>query len=319
MLKLIRKYPFAGVTVTRTFAPSIFRMYRIVFSALYLVSLLPFRVLYLLSDFVAFLLYAIIRYRRDVVYSNLQTAFPEKSDDELKAIMKQFYVNFTDNFIETIKLLSISPKKLNKRFVCDYSVLHEILATGQKVQINLGHYFNWEIGNAAFSLNNPFEQLVVYMPISNKTIEKLFRHLRTRFGGGLIAATRFRKEIIPYLRKQHCLILVADQSAGAADQCYWLPFFGKMAPFVTGPEKGAILNKAAVIMGCIKKVKRGYYSATLTLLTTDPKSLPDGAITKALASHIESCIREQPANYLWSHRRWKTVFDPEKHGSLVLQ
>lgn len=294
-------------------------MYRIVYSALYLVSLLPFWVLYLLSDFISFLLYHVIRYRRDVVLGNLKIAFPEKSDQELTGITKAFYRNFTDNFIETIKLLSISEKALNRRFQVDYSLLHELFSSGQKAQISLGHYFNWEIANVAFSLNNPFQQLVVYMPISNKIMERLFVHLRTRFGGGLIAASNFRREITPYLRKQHCLILVADQNAGAVEQSYWLPFFGKMAPFVTGPEKGARMNDAAVVMGCIKRVKRGYYSATLTLLTTEPRSLPNGAITKALVSHIEQCIREQPANYLWSHRRWKTPFDAEKHGHLVLK
>ncbi|GGH81588.1 KDO2-lipid IV(A) lauroyltransferase [Filimonas zeae] len=294
-------------------------MYRIVYSALYLVSLLPFRALYLLSDFAAFLLYAVIRYRRDVVLSNLKTAFPEKTDKELEAITREFYVNFTDNFIETIKLLSISEKALRKRLSVDTSVLKQVYAKGQKVEISLGHFFNWEIANMAFSLNNPFDQLVVYMPISNKIMERMFVHLRTRFGSKLIAASNFRREITPYLRKQHCLILVADQNAGAAEQAYWLPFFGKMASFVTGPEKNAKMNDAAVVMGCIKRVKRGYYSATLTLLTAEPKSMPNGAITKALASHIEQCIREQPANYLWSHRRWKTPFDAEKHGHLVLE
>lgn len=293
-------------------------MYQIVYVALYLVSLLPFRVLYIISDLVSLLLHSVIRYRRDVVLANLKTAFPEKSDKELEKISRQFYTNFTDNFIETIKLMSMSAKQINKRFSVDYSVLDDIFASGQKVQVSLGHYFNWEIANVAFSLNNPFEQLVVYMPIKNKIMERLFVHIRTRFGSGLIAATRFRREIAPYLRKQHCLVLVADQSAGAADHSYWLPFFGKMAPFVTGPEKGARMNNAAVVMGCIKKERRGYYSATLTLLTREPKALPEGAITKALAKHIETCISEQPANYLWSHRRWKRTFEPDKHQHLVI-
>ncbi|BAV09825.1 lipid A biosynthesis lauroyl acyltransferase [Filimonas lacunae] len=249
---------------------------------------------------------------------NLRTAFPEKSAEELTRISKKFYRNFTDNFIEAIKLFSISAKEVDKRFKVDYSALHEAFKTGQKAQIHLAHFFNWEVANIAFSIHNPFQQLVVYMPIKNQVMERLFRHLRMRFGGGLIAATNYRKEILPYLRKQHCLILVADQSAGAADHSYWLPFFGKMTPFVTGPEKGSRLSNAAVLMGSIQKVKRGYYQASIKLYTTTPKELPDGEITKALAHYIEDRIREQPENYLWSHRRWKKVYDEQRHGHLVI-
>lgn len=293
-------------------------MYQIVYVILYLVSLLPFRVLYIISDLASLLLHSVFKYRRDVVLGNLKIAFPDKPEKELEAISREFYTNFTDNFIETIKLLSLSPRGINKRLTMETDLLEEIFATGQTVHISLGHFFNWEVGNVAFSLNNPFEQLVVYMPIKNKIMERLFVHLRTRFGSGLIAATRFRREITPYLRKQHCLILVADQSAGAADHSYWLPFFGKMTPFVTGPEKGGRMNNAAVVMGCIKRLKRGHYHATFELLTKEPKTLPEGAITKALAAHIEQCIRQQPSNYLWSHRRWKRTFEPEKHQHLVI-
>lgn len=293
-------------------------MYQIVFSFLYLVSLLPFRILYLISDFAFLLLYYVIRYRRGVVLGNLKIAFPEKTELELNSIAKQSYKNFTDNFIETIKLLSISSKQVSERFEVDYSLLHELFAAGKSVHISLGHFYNWEIGNVAFSIGNPFHQEVVYMPIKNVVMERLFVHLRTRFGSGLIKATRFTREIVPFVRKQHCLILVADQSAGAADQSYWLPFFGKMAPFVVGPEKGAKLCNAAVVMGCIQRVKRGYYKASLTLLTTTPKETSDGVITRKLATYIEDCIRRQPANYLWTHRRWKKEFDPEKHKHLVI-
>lgn len=291
-------------------------MYRIVFVLLYLVSLLPFRLLYIISDIAYLLLYYVIRYRRDVVLSNLKIAFPEKSEQELNAISRQSYKNLTDNFIETIKLLSISKKTLNRRFEVDCTLLNEMYASGRKVHISLGHFFNWEIANLAVGINSPYTQLVVYMPIENKIFDRLFSHLRSRFGSKLVAATRFRKDIAPYWHTQHCLVLVADQSPGHLENSYWLPFFGRMSAFVTGPEKGAKMMNAAVVFTVISKKKRGYYKAEFHPLTLDAKSMADGEITRKLVAFIEDSIHAQPANYLWSHRRWKRTFDPALHTAI---
>ncbi len=271
--------------------------------------------MYGLSDVISFLLYHVIRYRRTVVKNNLLIAFPEKNEEERKKIEKDFYTHFTDNWIEFIKLLSISKKELNKRFTGSYELLDNVYKTGQNVQVHLGHYFNWEYGNVAYGINILYPFVVVYKPISNTIINRIFYKARTRFASYLVAANSYRQEFAPFAKKRFALVLVADQSE-FPEKAYWLPFFGKMATFVQGPERTARMNNTVVMMGKINIIKRGYYRSEIVLLTTDPKSLPKGEITKRMVSFIEDGIREQPANYLWSHRRWKWQWDAEKYKAL---
>jgi KDO2-lipid IV(A) lauroyltransferase len=75
---------------------------------LYLISILPFPLFYLVSDGIYLLLYRVIGYRKKVVYENLKNSFPEKTHEELKKIEKQFYHYLVDLFLETLKTLTIS-------------------------------------------------------------------------------------------------------------------------------------------------------------------------------------------------------------------
>lgn len=290
-------------------------MYYVVYAFFYLFSLLPFWFLYLLSNGVSFLLYHVIRYRREVVQNNLLIAFPEKTETERKKIERDFYTHFSDNWFEFIKLLSISKKELNKRFTANYEVLNNLYKTGQNAQVHLGHYFNWEYANAAYGMNVNYPFLVVYKPIANKVINRIFYKARSRFGSHMISAYNYRQEFAPFTRLPFVLVLVADQRE-SGDRAYWAPFFGKMTTFVKGPERTAKSNKSAVTMARFKKIKRGYYQSEIVLLTTDPNSLPKGEITKKMIAFVESCIREQPTNYLWSHKRWRQTFDESRHEAL---
>ena len=215
-------------------------MYYILYAFLYLLSLIPMWLLYGLSDGIAFLLYAVVRYRRGVVLSNLRTAFPEKTDTERLAIAKRFYRNFTDNFIETIKIMSASPAFLKKRLILDNpELLDHFYDQGRKLQVHLGHMFNWELGNATIPLLTRYPFLVAYMPVENKALERLFLHLRSRTGSIPLPATKMQRAILPYRNQQYILALVADQSPGGPENSYWLNFFGQPTPFVRGPERGA--------------------------------------------------------------------------------
>ncbi len=291
-------------------------MYYLLYGFLYLVSLLPFWILYRISDFAYVIIYYIIGYRKQVVLSNLAIAFPEKSVEARRQIAKKFYRSFTDNFIETIKLLSISKEQLQKRFVCDYKILEDYYATGKSIQFHLAHLFNWEYGDLSFSLVSKYPVLIVYMPLANKAANKLFYELRSRFDAKMIAATSYLKEFKPYSKEKFSLMLVADQSAGKSSAAYWLPFFGKLAPFVTGPEKSARLTDTICLYANFKKFKRGHYHVHFFEITTEPRKLEEGEITKRMIKLIEENIKEQPENYLWSHRRWKHTYDPARHRVL---
>jgi len=289
-------------------------MYYLLYGFLYLHSLLPMRVLYILADVFYGFFYHVLGYRRKVVAQNLAAAFPDKSKEERKVISKKFYHNFIDSFIETIKMLSCGEEFLRKRFSGNWEVVEELYNKGHSCQIHLGHNFNWEWGNAAIAAAIPHKVAVVYMPIQSKATDRLFLKLRSRAGSGLIPATpseAFRTGLRKLREHQYALILAADQSPGDPGKAYWLNFLNQPTGFVTGPEKSARLNKLPVFFTVISKLKRGHYHAEQVLATTDPRSLKEGELTLKFVRFLEDFIRKHPDNWLWSHRRWKQEWKPE--------
>jgi KDO2-lipid IV(A) lauroyltransferase len=281
-------------------------MYYFVYGLLYLLSLLPLWLLYGLSDGIALLMYAVIRYRRSIVLSNLRIAFPEKTETERLRIARRFYRNFTDNFIETIKLLSASPAFLRKRLVMDNpELLDHFYDQGSKLQVLLGHLFNWEMGNVAIPMHTRYPFLVAYMPIDNKVFQRLFLHLRSRTGSIPLPATQMQRAILPYRNQQYILALVADQSPGGPEHSYWLNFFGRPTPFVRGPERGARIGDIPVVFARFYKQQRGQYHVQLTTIAEHSRQLPEGELTRRYRHLLEDAIRLQPENWLWSHKRWK--------------
>ncbi|HEV2478994.1 MAG TPA: lipid A biosynthesis acyltransferase [Puia sp.] len=281
-------------------------MYYVVYGLLYLLSLLPLWLLYGLSDCIALLLYAVIRYRRDVVLSNLAVAFPGWSDAERLRIARRFYRNFTDNFIEMIKLLSASPRFLQKRFTLDNpELLDYYYDQGRKLQLHLGHCFNWEIANVAMPPHTRYAFLVAYMPVENKIFERLLKHLRGRTGSVLLPATRMNKAIIPYRHQQYMLVLVADQAPSGPENSYWLNFFDRPTAFIRGPERGARIADIPAVFVRFYKPRRGYYRAELITIAEHPRELPEGELTRRFGRLLEDAIRKQPDCWLWSHKRFK--------------
>ncbi len=280
-------------------------MYYFVYGIFYLISLLPIRVLYVLADTVYGLIYYVIGYRREIVMSNLAIAFPEKTKAEKEIIAKKFYHNFVDSFIETIKMISASDAYILKRFTGNWHIVNNLLTSGTSCYILLGHTFNWEWGNLSIGLNMEHNLLVVYMPISNKIFDRLFLKLRTRGKARMLSAHNMRKDLMPYRNTQYALGLAADQNPGNPAYAYWLNFFGKAAPFVTGPEKGARSRNLPVFFCYIEKLRRGYYNMVLSIGEQYPKSLPEGALTIRFVNYLEEIIRMHPDMWLWSHNRWK--------------
>lgn len=286
-------------------------MYYFVFAILYLLSLLPLWLLYLLSDAVAFLLYYVFRYRKQVVLDNLLQAFPEKTDAERKMIAKKFYRNFTDNWIETLKLISISKRGLNKRITGNFEIFDQLFTSGKSVQLNLGHFFNWEIMTLHAGINQPYTFLTVYLPQDSKIMNRIICYIRGRWGNPLLPSSDMARAIIPWRKKQYLLALGADQRPVAPATAYWLNFLNKPAGFVKGPEKYARGQNIPVVMMTTTRKKRGHYHFDYFLLCDDPKALPEGELIRRYVQHLEDNIRLQPDLYLWSHKRWKHPWKDE--------
>lgn len=280
-------------------------MYYILYPILYLFSLLPFFILYGISNFFSFLLFHVIKYRKDTVLGNLQIAFPEKTEAERIKIAKQFYLYFTDTFIETIKFVSISKKQILKRSIGSFTLINELIDKGYNINLMAGHQFNWEFANLLYSLNLKIPFVGIYVNISNKALAKIFYDFRSRYGTILMDSLAFKNNRHTVFEKQYLLALGADQNPKFPENGYWLNFFGRPTPFSSGPERGAIKNNAAVVYIAFKKIKRGHYQFDTTLLCESSANTSVGELTNLYKDALEKTIRQDPANYLWSHRRFK--------------
>ena len=287
-------------------------MYYIIYGFLYLLSLLPFPVIYFLSDGIYFFIYYVFGYRKQIVLSNLRIAFPQKSDAELKRIRKQFYHNLADTFMEIIKLISMSERTFAKRNAGDFSIITELIKKGKNVQLHAGHQFNWEYGALFMSKSvTGIPSYAVYIPIKNQAMEKLFLKIRERYGTKFIKATEFKQKRDIIFKDRFAFFLGADQNPGNPATAYWQNYFTKPAPFITGPEVGGIKNNTAIVFIRSKIVKRGHYTFECSLCTEVPATTEQGEITRAFRDFLEKIIREEPDNYLWTHRRWKWDYKEE--------
>jgi Kdo2-lipid IVA lauroyltransferase/acyltransferase len=293
-------------------------MYYIVYGLLYFFSLMPWFIMYGLSDLLAYLTYYVFGYRKQVVMGNLAIAFPEKSEAERKKIAKQFYHNFLDTLVEMVKMISASEEQFEKRFLPKEEMLEKLrtfVKMGRNVQIHAMHNFNWEIVNLGVSKTIGIPFLGVYMPISNKHLEKIFRKMRSRYGTILVPAIEFKKNFQKFeeesIKENYSIALVADQSPGSPLNAWWVNFFNKPTPFVTGPEKAARQRSLPVVFANFYKIKRGVYTFDVEVFTDNAAFSKEGELTLAYVKYVEECIRQRPDNYLWSHRRWKHAYKPE--------
>jgi KDO2-lipid IV(A) lauroyltransferase len=268
--------------------------------------------LYPLADGIAFLFYHIIRYRRRVVMTNLAIAFPDKPLWERKKIARKFYRNFTDNLLETLKLISASKSFVKKRLTIDNpELLVDFYNSGRKCHLQLGHTFNWEIANRVMPLINPYRFIVAYMPIENKLLDRLLLHMRARTGSIMLPSTRLQRAILPYRNEQYLLTLVADQSPVSPETAYWLNFFGRPTPFLRGPERGARAGDIPVVFPRFYRPRRGQYRVQLITISDHPAQLREGELTLRYARLLEDAIARDPALWLWTHKRWKKEWKEE--------
>lgn len=273
---------------------------------------MPFKILYLLSDIAYFLLYHIIGYRKAIVMNNLLIAFPQKTLQERILISKQFYKNLADTFIETIKMITLSEKEFLKRCDGNFEVLSNVIEKGKNIQLQGAHQFNWEYGNWILAMKVNLPVASVYMPIKNKPLNRIFLKVRERFGAVLVDATDYSKNIKKVSRKQHALALVADQNPGwPPGRVYWLNFFSRPAPFLMGPEKGAMRSNNALVFTMYKKLKRGHYYFENNIIAENAAECKPGEITRKFRDFIQQAITQDPASFLWSHKRWKHTYTPK--------
>lgn len=288
----------------------------LILGLLYLISLLPLRLLYLVADVVFFLLYYVTRYRRRVVDENLQNAFPEKSKKERDDICKQYFKYLADMLAEDVKLLTISPGEVVKRVqVHNTGLVNQAFAGGQSVIGVLGHYGNWELGALRFSQLFTQRRIIVYKPLNNKFFNNVAIKLRSRFGATLVSMKQTLRKLAEYRDERTITVMVGDQTPARPEVTYFTRFLNQPTAVFLGVEKLAKLTNSVVVFCDIRRIKRGYYECTFVPMFASPRLTAEHEITNAHVQYLEKVIRHQPQYWLWSHRRWK--FKPQDFAAFA--
>lgn len=271
-----------------------------------LLSRLPLPVLYGLSDIFYFLLAYLIRYRRSVIRNNLQASFPTLQPTEIDRLIKRFYQNLTDLIVETIKLPHLPADELVKRVTfANPEVVKACFNKGQAVIGMASHQCNWEWLPPASVLNGmPTDS--VYKPLKNSFFEELMRIIRSRFGAYPLPMNKISREMVARRNQPRIVALVADQVPDQPEFGYWMPFLNRDTPFYPGTERLARSFNLPVFFLEIVRTRRGYYRATFYPIAEPPyESRENGFILERYRDLLEQSIQRNPADWLWSHKRWK--------------
>jgi KDO2-lipid IV(A) lauroyltransferase len=284
-------------------------VYYLVYGIWYLLSLLPFCVHYLFSDFVYLILYRLIGYRVKVVRNNLTTSFPEKSEAEIREIERKFYHRLCDYFVEAVKMMTMSERQIRRRMVFkNTEALNKCFDENQSIALYLGHTFNWEwITSLPLWITKKVHCGELYHALENEDFDKLFLHLRERWGSECIPLVDILRKTIEYKHKQQTTIIgyLGDQVPHWNNIHHWCWFLNHDTPVMTGTERIAIKNRQAIFFLEMTQKKRGYYEAEFKLISRTPEQFKEFEITDIYHQMLEASIRRQPELWLWSHKRWK--------------
>ncbi len=281
--------------------------YILIYPFFWIISILPFRLLYAFSDFLYLLIYRVFGYRTKTVKENLNLVFPDKSDAEIKRITKAFYHHLCDMIVESIKSMTISEAEMKKRYVfTNVEEIHKLEKINKSIVLMCGHYASWEW---IFILQKYINHkgYAIYKKLANKYFDRLVKRIRARYNSYLITT----KETIPTLtrsKEQGELTIngfISDQSPKVSKAYHWDEFMGIKVPIHTGAEMLAKKLDMAVVFFAVKKIKRGYYETTFKTLCINPSEFKDYEITDIFIKLVEKQIKEAPEYYLWTHKRWK--------------
>jgi lauroyl/myristoyl acyltransferase len=284
-----------------------FLVFILAYPILWFISILPFPVFYLLSDFVYYILYYIIGYRKKTVRANLILAFPDLTPKERFVIEKKHYKHLTDTFLEIIKTMSISEAEMNKRFaITNIELVTEYENKGKSIALLASHYASWEW---LLTMNDrvQFKGIGIYKKISNDYFDKMVRDIRSKFNAELVEVQKSKALMKENYKKGIlCMYgLASDQSPMLHKEQYWQSFMGVEVPVHVGAESVARKYDMNILFVKVKKVKRGFYEATFVPMSDKVQETTPFEITNKYIKEVEKQIHEAPEYYFWTHNRWK--------------
>ncbi|MDR2474461.1 MAG: lysophospholipid acyltransferase family protein [Bacteroidales bacterium] len=284
-------------------------MYHFLYLIVYLHAVLPWKVLYLMADFLYCWIYHIAGYRKKIVRKNLTQAFPEKTPNEITCIEREFYHFFCDYIVETMKLAHISDDEMRRRMVFkNVDMLNDWLSTGKSCVMLLGHYGNWEwVSSLCLHWRKEIVAGQIYHPLNDKAFDRLLLKLRSRFGAVNIPMKNTLREIVRMRKSdiQYIIGFIADQRPLLTAIDYWTTFLNRETPMIDGFERIARQTGCFVAFLDVARTGRGYYEATFSLVSQDASTCQPFEIVEKYARAMEKCICKNPAHWLWTHDRWK--------------
>jgi KDO2-lipid IV(A) lauroyltransferase len=288
-----------------------FLAYIFTYSLVWLLHLLPERILYFLSDLLFLLMYHLVAYRKKVVFENLRRAFPEFDQETIRRTAKKFYHHLCDLMLEQAVLHFFSESQVKQRMsVKNPELLNDLYARGKMVMAVLGHYGNWEY-MAALGLSIDHPVVAIYKPLRNKYFDRMIRQNRAAFGVIPVPMKSIARKLVEYHGKKEAVLtlFLGDQRPQYQQIHYWTKFMGLDTPMFLGTEKLARKLDAAVVFLKVRKLLRGRYEVEVELICESPEGLGPYEITERHVAILEELIREEPAFWLWSHRRWKHSYE----------
>lgn len=268
---------------------------------------LPLPALYLLSDLLRPIFQHVIHYRRKVIRRNLQSCYPEKSEAELREIENEFYRQFTDNIVETVKLLHISDRTMRSRLeVVGAHLVEEAADAERPVILYLGHYCNWEwVPAITLYFNRPRSTSQIYKPLHDRAFDRLMLRVRSRFGAESIDMAHAVRRLLRLRQTDGTFItgFIADSRTSWRATNQSTMFLRHKTMFYPGGEEIGSRMNARFLYLDVSKLGRGRYRFEFKEIQPQPDA-PDYPYTRSYLSMLQDTIDRQPAYWLWSHKRW---------------
>lgn len=266
----------------------------------------PFGLVYVYSNITYFLLFKVLKYRLSTVKSNLKKTFPDKDIKFINEITRKFYKNLSDITLEGIKGMTISPKRLIRRYkIINPEVADKYFEEGKSIIGAGSHYANWEWGILSFSIQFKHNAYGLYKPLSNKYIENFLKKGRSKWGMNLIPIKKTLQIIDKAEQKTSVIFMVSDQSPSNINKAIKINFLNQETYCLHGIEKYSKLLNLPIIYGDVQRIKRGFYEIKLSVICETPLQTITGEITNIYMKKLEEIIINKPEDWLWSHKRWK--------------
>ncbi|MCD6354982.1 MAG: lysophospholipid acyltransferase family protein [Prolixibacteraceae bacterium] len=269
-------------------------------------SRFPFTVIYFLSDIFYFVLYHLVGYRKKVVLTNLRNSFSEKPEKEIRRIARHFFRHLADLFLETIKMRGMQPGDFKKRVVIkNAKMLNRYFEQGKSIVVLTMHYNNWEWScYLPEKLKHTF--LGVYKPLHNLAFDNYMVENRGALGVEMVQNAHVLRRILKAEKSHEPVLtwLAGDQTPPEYHKGWYL-FLHQETMFYPGTAAISRRFNHPVFFQKMVKTGRGKYEISFELLFENPAEVSEAEIIKTYIRKMEETIAENPAFYLWSHKRWK--------------